>query len=97
MNNPNVQLQGCNSFCGTQLSIGTQLQLSSSICYQSLGQYGVHSELQMDLLDIPISIYDVVSRCYRVRLQRGKWLIGRCASLTFRQCASLASCGVDCV
>jgi len=44
------------------ISIPAKLQLLSGIHYQSLWRHGMDSELQMDLLDVPISMY-VVANC----------------------------------
>jgi len=41
------------------ISSPEKLLLLRGIHYQSLLQYGVDSELQMDLLDVPISMYVV--------------------------------------
>jgi hypothetical protein len=40
-----------------------ELLLSSGIHYQPLWRYGEDSELPIDLLDVPISIYYVVQNC----------------------------------
>jgi len=45
------------------ISIPAKILLLSSIHYQSLWRYGMDTELQLDLLDVPISMYDVVQNC----------------------------------
>jgi hypothetical protein len=44
-------------------SIQAKLLLLIGIPYQSIWQYGLDSELPLDLLDVPISMYDVVQNC----------------------------------
>jgi len=48
---------------GQFISIPAKVLLLSGIHYQSLWRYGVDSELQIDLLDVLFSMYEVVPSC----------------------------------
>jgi len=45
------------------ISVAAKLLLLSGIHYQSLWWYGMDSELPMDWLDVPISMYNVLQNC----------------------------------
>jgi len=78
------------------ISVPAKVLLLTGIHYQSLCWYGMDSELRMDLLDVPISMYEVPNcRCLRPKPGDG-WSVTVPVLPSTKQYTSLAASIMDC-